>query len=321
MQPVTIRDTHSGSQASIAVHLGFNCYDFRAVVGDTVVDVLDASPEFSSGSERPSGHGTPILFPFPNRIRDGRMTWEGREYHLPESSVPYDNTGNAIHGFCLDRPWRVANQTENSLTGEFQLSVDAPDRLEFWPADFLLQFTYRVKGAALIAEVNITNPDHKPLPWGFGTHAYFKLPLSPDSQPENCLIEVPVSKQWELIDCLPTGEISTIPANKNLQEGLRFGEVQLDDVFTGLPVDSQVHETLIYDEAAGLQLSQRFGSEYREVVVFTPPGRNAVCIEPYTCVTDAINLQKAGIETGWRVLPPGGTFNTQIVLEAGPIIV
>jgi aldose 1-epimerase len=48
-----------------------------------------------------------VLFPFPNRIRDGRFTWDGREYRLPPNDPAMKN---AIHGFACRRPWRVVDQ-------------------------------------------------------------------------------------------------------------------------------------------------------------------------------------------------------------------
>ena len=58
--------------------------------------------------------------------------------------------------------------------------------------------------------------------------------------------------------------------------------------------------------AATLRL--RASPAFREVVVFTPPHRQAFCIEPYTCTTDAINLQARGVDAGLLTLPPGGRW-------------
>jgi galactose mutarotase-like enzyme len=57
---------------------------------------------------------------------------------------------------------------------------------------------------------------------------------------------------------------------------------------------------------------------FREMVVFTPPHRQAFGIEPYTCTTDAINLQQRGVDAGWRVLPPGGRWSAVVELRVGP---
>lgn len=321
MEPIRITHAASGSTATIAAHLGFNCFEFIARVGDATVSVVDSSPGFRAGDGRFSGNGIPLLFPFPNRIRSGTYSWGGRSYKLPSSRVGYDQTGNAIHGFCLDRPWRVTDRGEDFVVGEFQLSRDAADRLEFWPADCLIEVRYQLEGAALNALIRIANPDNKPLPWGFGTHPYFTLPLDHDSDPHRCLIQAPASEQWELIDCLPTKTRKSVAEDQDLRDGQYFGTTQLDDVLTGLEPDGDVLECVIIDEKAGLQIAQRCDPRFRELVVYNPPGRNAVCLEPYTCVTDAINLQQDGVDAGLRILEPGEEFRTWIQIEAGLVVV
>jgi aldose 1-epimerase len=57
---------------------------------------------------------------------------------------------------------------------------------------------------------------------------------------------------------------------------------------------------------------------FRELVAFTPPHRHAVCLEPYTCATDAINLQAQGIDAGLRVLQPGERWHAAVVLTFNP---
>lgn len=323
MDAVTICDRETGSSARVAPELGFNCFEFLANVDGATVSVIDAADSFLDGNERPSGHGIPLLFPFPNRIREGRFTWNDREYHLPESKVAYDRTGNAIHGFCLDRPWRVVDSGESFVTGQFQLSKDAADRLELWPADFRITVRYEIKGATLECRVRIENPGEQLLPWGFGTHPYFRLPLSAGSEPQHCLVQVPASREWVLHNCLPSGEQNDVPAEKDFRDGAYYGITHLDDVLTGLegPSGAAFFETVIMDENAGLQIAQRFSRDFREAVVFTPPDRDAVCIEPYTCVTDAVNLQQQGIDAGWQTLDPGGRLDLAIDIEAGPIVV
>lgn len=320
MKSLVLRDPSTGSKAKIAAHLGFNCYEFVAAVGNQEIDVIDAAADFELGQQRPSGHGIPILFPFPNRIREGRFRWNNREYHLPESKVGYDGAGNAIHGFAIDRPWRVLEQTESAAVGEFRLSVDAPERLEHWPADCIIRIRYEVTGRALRAHIHIENPCDEPLPWGFGTHPYFKLPLGADSSAGQCLIEAPAAEEWELINCLPTGKQRPVRPDRDLREGAYFRDLKLDDVFTGLAPAKNHLECYILDGKAGLQVSQRCDTVFRELVIYTPPQRDAICLEPYTCATDAINLESNKVDAGLRVLDPGGTFKTWIDIEAGPIV-
>lgn len=317
MPPITLTDSTTGSTASVALHVGFNCYAFRAMAGGRPVDVIDSAPDFPDTGARPSGNGTPLLFPFPNRIRHGKFTWQGRDYQLPLRA----GMGHAIHGFAVDRPWRLLDHREDLVTAEFQISRDAPDRVDCWPADGIIQVTYQLRGAALRILVRVINPDDRPLPFGFGTHTYFKLPLSPDSDAARCLVQAPAASQWVLEDYIPTGEVRPVPSSADLREGARFGDLKLDDVLTGLAPDGDHVECVLMDEAAGLEVLQQFDRQFRELVAFTPSWTRAVCLEPYTCATDAINLESRGIDAGWRVLAPGEEWRSWIQIAARPILV
>ncbi len=64
------------------------------------------------------------------------------------------------------------------VVGEFQASVDDPAILDHWPADFRIRVSYEVRGRELVSDIRYENTGTGPLPCGFGTHAYFRLPLS-----------------------------------------------------------------------------------------------------------------------------------------------
>ncbi len=320
MNVVILNDPLTGSIAKIAPELGFNCFEFLASVGGQTISVIDAAEGFEGGGKAPSHSGIPLLFPFPNRIRGGRYSWDGKDYVLPESLVGYEGSGNAIHGFCLDRPWRVLSQTDSSVTAVFRISQDAPERLPLWPTDGEIEICYSLNDGCLRADITIRNPTDKPLPWGFGTHAYFRLPLGATSEAGRCTIYAPVSKCWKLDGCLPTGEINDLPANGKLSESPYFETLKLDDVYTAVAAEGGVVTCRIVDDEAGTQIVQRCVDSFREIVAFTPPWTTAVCLEPYTCTTDAINLQQKGIDAGLRVLGPGESWSGWIEIAAGAVV-
>lgn len=320
MRIAELVDRRTGSVARIATDVGFNCFRFLAKVnGVTTVDVIDAPEGFENGGHATSHYGIPILFPFPNRIKGGAYSWGGREWKLPVSGIPQDGNGNAIHGFCMDLPWRIIAQSENSVTGEFQLSIDAPDRLALWPTDCLIRICYSLKGSCLRADITVSNPTQVPLPWGFGTHAYFRVPLSSGSDFGQCTVYAPARRIWELNQCLPTGEIREPAEHARLDDSPYLDTLKLDDVYTDVALNDGVLTCRVMDEKAGLQVEQRCSGDFREVVAFTPPWSSAVCLEPYTCVTDAINLQQRGIDAGLQVLGAGGTWAGWIEIEAAAI--
>jgi aldose 1-epimerase len=44
-----------------------------------------------------------------------------------------------------------------------------------------------------------------------------------------------------------------------------------------------------------------------------------LCIEPYTCATDALNLQARGVDAGLLTLPPGGRWSAGYTISARAI--
>ena len=279
--------------------LGFNAYRWR--VGDD--ELLYRDPALFDGA-KPTRSGWPVLFPFPNRIKDGRFTWDGRSYELPKG----DSSGkNAIHGFVVHRPWRVVDQGAEPgaawVTAEFEASRDAADVLHLWPGDYRMRLTYRLSWASLRVQATVENPGSAVLPFGLGYHPYFRA--APFGG-EEATIDIEPGKQWTLKDSLPTGETTAFSWIRHEQ---RFANVQLDHLFTEVPMSRpDTRQCGALQSDGGKRLVVQAARDFRELVVFTPPHRQAICLEPYTCITDAINLQQQGVDAGLQVLAPGDAW-------------
>ncbi len=293
-----------------------------------LVELLWAAEEFRGGNERPSGSGIPILFPFPGRIGGAKFRYDGREYELE----PADGLGNAIHGFAYTRPWRVLRQEANLLEAQFTASLDDPVILKSWPGDFQITATYSIAAGELTLRLRMENPGETPCPWGLGLHPYFRLPVgrlgdlaagksSEGGAAGDCTLQVPVGHAWELQDMLPTGHVVAASAIEgvgakggqaggDLAAGVRLEEGHLDDVFAGVNFVDGVATSRIQDGRSGRTIRVSWSEVFRECVLYTPGHREAVCVEPYTCVPDAYRLEELGSGeelggTGLRVLAPG----------------
>ncbi len=311
-QIVGITDPDNGSSAQVLVSLGFNCFSWRPALDDGPREMLWADAGFTEGDKRPSGSGIPLLFPFPGRIGGAKYEFDGRDYQLE----PGDAFGNAIHGFVYNRPWRVIEQQPSRVVGEFQAAVDDPAILKRWPADFRIRVSYEVRGPELISDIQYENTGDGALPCGFATHAYFRMPLAEEGKAADTLVTVPVGAFWELERMNPTGRILSLSENQRLAGGLRLDDHQFDTVFTKLRPDSDgLLRTRLVEPASSRSLTQTFDESFTQCVVYTPPHREAICLEPYTCVPDAIRLSAEGHETGLQVLQPVERFATTIRLE------
>jgi aldose 1-epimerase len=311
-QIAVIRDKASGSTARVLVNQGFNCFSWLTVLDDGPREMFWAEAGFEEGDKRPSSGGNPLLFPFPGRIGGAAFTFEGRKYQLERSDV----FGNAIHGFVFNRPWRIVDESGARVIGEFQASVDDPSILDRWPADFRIRVSYEVRGQGLVSVVRYENTGNGPLPCGFGTHAYFKLPLAEGSRVDETIVTAPVGEFWELEKMIPTGRRLPARGDQPLSGGLRLGEHQFDTVFTGVQPDPDgLVRTRLEDPTSGRVLTQTFDAAFTQCVIYIPGHRQAICLEPYTCVPDAIRLTADGHETGLQVLQPGEAFETTITME------
>lgn len=307
---VYVLEDGEGNRAEIWPGLGFNCFRWQAADGGGVSEILFTDPATFFSGEKPTRSGIPVLFPFPNRLRDGRFHFLGRDYQLPLN----DPAGkNAIHGFACRRPWRIlkTGTTDDSawVTGIFQRSLDATDAIALWPAEYGLELTITLENRCLRLTARVINYDDIPLPFGLGYHPYFAMPFSPAVSPRDCTIEVPARSYWVLEETLPTGDLRPVEDRLDLNAPRSFANLQVDDILTNLP-----------DAPAGAELVKRARVEggramemwcspsFREIVVFTPPHRRAFSVEPYTCTTDAMNLQARGLDAGWQVLAPLGEW-------------
>jgi aldose 1-epimerase len=294
-----LEDPDAGTRAEVWPALGFNCIAWHAGGHDR----LWSDPALYQDA-RPTRSGIPILFPFPNRIRGGHFTWKGRTYQLPISDP---QKKNAIHGFAAFRPWSVTDAAADSngahLTARFRGSEHAPECAHLWPADYELTATYRLNGPRLTLDLTVTNPDREELPFGLGLHPYFRMPA------DKARIAAPPLERWELEGCLPTGRVLPLEGpHELLRTGQPLGAATFDDLYRVTEPGAVMVD--VRGPERGLTLT---AEGFPFVVAFTPPHREAVCVEPYTCATDLF----AGPQTGLLVLPPGGRWQGTVTLEAG----
>jgi aldose 1-epimerase len=310
---LSITDAASGSTARVLPQLGFNCYQWQVVTPSETRDMLWYDPALLEGTAKPTRSGIPLLFPFPGRIGGPQISFGGKKYDIADH---LDDFGNPIHGFVMKRPWRIYEQAENRVTGEFQASVDEPALLEKWPADFRIRVTYQISANTLRSEFAVHNPDDKLLPFGLGTHAYFRVPFAKNSDAKQCVLTVPARYDWVLTDKLmPSTEVKMTSLAEQLNQGLTVGDTALDNLLTDLTFVNRTCTTSLEDPAANRKLTVRFGDEFANCVVFIPPHREAVCIEPYTTVPDAFHLQTMGVDARLRLLAPGSTWKAWVEMQ------
>ena len=280
--------THA--RATVAPELGQNCFSF-----ETRFPILE-TVDYASFRRKPTGYGIPLLFPFPNRIRDGAFMFQGERFRIDPPR----------HGFVRDKAWRVIETGASNLDGAWVRSaIKASDYrreiLDQFPFPFTLEVTYRVRNGALELDAIAENTGERTMPAGFGIHPYFR-------RPERGTIQVPAAKRWELSDSLPTGKILEVEGRFDLRQPKDIAGLELDDIYADPVADpSGLVQCFLNDEVNKTQTVVEFPrKQFPHIVVYTPPApRPALCIEPNSCPTDAFNLQLHGIDADVIELEPG----------------
>jgi aldose 1-epimerase len=305
-----LRDETSKSEALVVPEIGANCFRFTVSCGEGSFEIIDPPPSLKELQKSPSGYGNPILFPFPNRIRDGIFTFDGQTYQFDRRP----GQRHSIHGLVYTRPWKVVGTKTDgcaSVTLRFD-SKEYPDVMRQFPFPFVAELTYRLMGWELTVDFSVRNAGVKRMPMGYGIHPYFRAPISPQTPPEKCLIRIPARKLWELKDFLPTGRTFPADESRDFRTPRPIAGAKLDDVYTDLIYEGDLSRCFIDDTEAKLKTIVEAERVFREIVVYIPPRGGAICFEPYTCPTDAPNLTARGLDVGLIVLEPGESFNGKV---------
>src|SRR5205085_10745696 len=120
-------------------------------------------------------------------------------------------------------------------------------------------------------------------PFGLGTHPYFRLPLGPKGTAKECRMTVPVTEYWPMEGMLPMSRRAAATGSRDLASGMTFANTHFDDVFSGIKFQNHKATATIADPHNGRTLSMIFDDAFTQCVVYNPPHREAICIEPYSC--------------------------------------
>lgn len=308
--------------AEIAPELGNNCYAFR--VADARVEsdgghwlhLIDAPADLTTLQEQPDIYGVPVLFPFPNRIRGGTWRFEGQTYHFDKPAA----SPTSIHGLLLNRPYRVASRTADENGAALSCTLDSRQFQDIgrqFPFPFSITMTYALRNAVLSMDVEVQNTGSRNMPMGFGIHPYFRVALSANADAALAVVKVPAAAYWELdADSVPTGKKLHASGDLDLRPGKPFAGLSLDHVFTDVQMESDgFSRCVIENRDTGHGMVVESDARFRELVVYTPPGRDTICFEPYTCPTDAINLEAKGVPAGVIILAPQETFAATVRIK------
>ncbi len=304
VEVVKLADAARKIEVTIVPSVGNMAYEM-SVNGKNVFWMPAAS--LAAFKARPPMAGNPFLAPWANRL-EGNSYWaNGKKYtlNMDLGNIRGDQNRNPIHGFLTYSPlWQVAKLESNKKYAA------VTSRLEFWrhpefmaqfPFAHTLEMTYRLQDGALEVITRIENHSAAPMPVAVGYHPYFQITDAPRDQWK---VHIAAKDHLTLSKALiPTGERTPVTyADQQPLAGLQF-----DDVFANLVRDESGRAEFRV-QGVNQKISVIFGPKYTVAVIYAPPGRNFICFEPMSAITNGFNLAHAGVYNELQSVPAQGSW-------------
>jgi galactose mutarotase-like enzyme len=252
-----LRDTDANSEVEVCPSRGGLITRFR--VGDTPVLSMDDSTLYDL-TKNVRG-GVPILFPMAGPVKDNQYTLGGKTYEMKQ------------HGFARNEQWEV---TRHSTDGAAKLTItlrSSEETKKRFPFDFVVEYTYELKGSSLMLHQNYKNTSNEPMPLHAGFHPYFHVL---DSEKANTKVETKATKAFDNV-------------------------TKRDFDFTGFDLTQKEVDLHLHDHGSTRSSIQRPGSnkkievvaseEFSHWVVWTLAGKDFICLEPWTAPGNALNTK------------------------------
>ncbi|KNX36271.1 aldose 1-epimerase family protein [Luteipulveratus halotolerans] len=183
---------------------------------------------YAEDAKADAGRGQ-LLMPWPNRVRDGKFSFEGRDEQLALSEP---SRFNASHGLVRWSLWSLVEQSENALTVAYSL---LPQQGWDWRLD--LRVRYELDDDGLTVTPSATNVGTTVAPFGFGAHPYL---TAGEETVDELTLSLPGSTVLDVDERLiPTGR-SGVPRDLDFREARAIGATQLDHAFTDLEAEPLV---------------------------------------------------------------------------------
>ena len=236
-----------------------------------------------------------ILAPWPNRIKDGKYTFNKNDYQLPINEI---SKNNALHGLVANCLWEVLFQSESKVV--LQYLLNQPD---IYPGKLQLQVTYEIIESGIEITVLSENIGDISAPYGVSIHTY--LVAGALLKNNELFLQIPADQFLE-VDAerlLPITLQPVAGTNFDFIDSKKISDLFIDHAFK---YSSDYPRSISLLNAEGQGAEVIFDDQSKWIQIHTADrnlqadSRMAVAIEPMTCPPDAFN---SGIDL--IVLEPG----------------
>ncbi len=250
---------------------------------------------YPAGTVRPLYRGATCA-PWPNRIADGRYTFDGVQHQL---ALNEPDRGHALHGLVQWIRWTPTEVTPDSVTLEHDLVPQ-----DGYPFALHLVMTYRLGPDGLAATMMASNTGSAATPYGYCPHPYL---VPGPGIVDDWYLDLEADQRLQVDGRLvPVGLSSVDAVDADFRGARGIGDRRIDHAFTGLQRDDTGNAVVALRTSDGNGVHLAFGAWATWVQVHTADrpepewNRIGLAVEPMSCPPDAFNSG-----TDLVVLQPG----------------
>ena len=157
-----LTNSRTGENVSILPDFGGAINSMALKHNDSLVEILNG---YNSADELRKNLNTSFkgsnLLPFPNRINNGKYTFEGKDYQL---NVNFPHESNAIHGLIFDIPFKVTDKKTDAASCSLKLEYSSRP-FPGYPFHYLVKIVYTLsEKSGFECTVKISNLTHQAMP-------------------------------------------------------------------------------------------------------------------------------------------------------------
>ncbi|ACT96239.1 aldose 1-epimerase [Dyadobacter fermentans] len=293
-----IHDTTTENRCVIIPELGGIVRQLSLRKGLTLFSLLK-TPATPAALLADTKSASELLFPFASRIPEGKYKFLGKNYELDKNE---DGGLNAIHGLVRKNHFHLDEQAIHADHAYIQLSYTI-DNAKGYPflVHFSVRYTLHADGRFEV-KYEAKNNGQAPAPAMFGWHPYWMLG---NEDVEAWKINIPSKRLVTFNENLiPVG---TEPFEMAMPALLHRRE--FDNCFIVDAGPYATTELISKNQDVTLRIEQET-EKFKYLVVYTPPARDCVAIEPLTANVDSFNTGE-----GLQILAPGHSIDGTITVR------
>ena len=282
LQKILLFNDDSGESVTIYPEFGANVSQLTLKHNGKLIEILDGNSSRKEFCDKNIFKGAK-LFPFTNRIPNGKFKFHEMEYHFP---LNYPEENNACHGFIFNKNFELNEYGIEKDRVWMQLKYIYSGKESWYPFPFHFNIRYSLEKSGFICENTVINSGGHVMPIADGWHPFITL----NSKLDNLKLKFQAHLIYETDERLiPSGDTKPYEKFGELEP---IGKTEFDSSFLLQDSGKEVHEVVMHDPAKDLlvKLWQETGkNKYNYLHLYTPPHRNSIAVEPMTGIANAFN--------------------------------